>query len=131
MERAFLVSSTLCFLAGFAYSMYALGAKVRQPSRWNFVVMLLGFAFQLGFLRLRSGAVGRCPLTNLFEVLVFLSWSMVLFYLLIGPAYRLSLLGFFTSPLVFIFSSVLTVMRFISECTDICYWLLVNKTQKY
>ena len=27
---------------------------------------------------------------------------MVLFYLLIGPAYRLSLLGFFTSPLVFL-----------------------------
>ena len=72
MERAFLVSSTLCFLAGFAYSMYALGAKVRQPSRWNFIVMLVGFALQLGFLELRSAAVGRCPLTNLFEVLVFL-----------------------------------------------------------
>ena len=39
MERAFLVTSTLCFLAGFAYAMYALGAKVRRPSRWNFVAV--------------------------------------------------------------------------------------------
>ena len=106
MERAFLVSSTLCFLAGFAYSMYALGAKVRQPSRWNFVVMLLGFAFQLGFLRLRSSAVGRCPLTNLFEVLVFLSWSVVLLYFVVGSTYRLSLLGTFTAPLVFLIQVV-------------------------
>ncbi|MEO6739216.1 MAG: cytochrome c biogenesis protein CcsA [Chthoniobacteraceae bacterium] len=106
MERAFLVSSTLCFLAGFAYSMYALGAKVRQPSRWNFVVMLLGFALQLGFLRLRSGAVGRCPLTNLFEVLVFLSWSVVLLYFVVGSTYRLSLLGTFTAPLVFLIQVV-------------------------
>ena len=106
MERLFLISSTLCFLAGFAYSMYALGAKVRHPSRWNFIVMILGFAFQLGFLRLRSAAVGRCPLTNLFEVLVFLSWSVVLLYFVVGSTYRLSLLGTFTAPLVFLIQVV-------------------------
>lgn len=102
MERAFLLTSTLCFLAGFAYVMYALGAKVRQPSRWNFVVMLTGFVLQSEFLRLRSAAVGRCPLTNLFEVLVFLAWSVVLLYLVVGPSYRLSLLGMFTAPFVFL-----------------------------
>ncbi len=106
MERAFLVSSTLCFLAGFAYSMYALGAKVRQPSRWNFAVMLVGFGLQLGFLQIRSAAVGRCPLTNLFEVLVFLSWSVVLLYFVVGSTYRLSLLGTFTAPLVFLIQTV-------------------------
>jgi HemX protein len=39
-------------------------------------------------------------------VLIFLSWSMVLFYLLIGPTYRLSLLGFFTAPAVFVFQLI-------------------------
>ena len=106
MERAFLVSSTVCFLAGFAYAMYALGAKVRHPSRWNFVVMLTGFVLQTGFLQLRSGTVGRCPLTNLFEVLVFLSWSVVLLYFVVGSTYRLSLLGTFTAPLVFLIQVV-------------------------
>jgi ABC-type uncharacterized transport system permease subunit len=49
----------------------------------------------------RGHAIGRCPLTNLFEVFTFLAWSVSLIYLLIGPAYRLSLMGAFTAPFVF------------------------------
>ena len=106
MERWFLLGSTLCFLCGFAYTMYALGARVARPSRWNFIVMLLGFALQTGFLHVRGKIVGRCPLTNFFEVLMFLSWSIVLLYFVIGGTYRLSLLGTFTAPLVFIVQGV-------------------------
>ena len=83
--------------------MYALGARVYRPSRTNLYAMLIGFALQTAFLYQRGQAVGRCPLTNLFEIIVFMSWAMVLFYLAIGPAYRLSLLGAFTSPMVFLF----------------------------
>ena len=39
-------------------------------------------------------------MTNLFEVFVFLAWSVALIYLIVGPAYRLSLMGAFTAPLV-------------------------------
>src|SRR6186997_2072722 len=103
MDRLLLVLSTFCFLLGFAYTMHALGARVYRHSRLNFFAILTGFLCQTAFLYVRGQAVGRCPLTSLFEVLIFLSWSMVLFYLLIGPTYRLSLLGAFTSPLVFVF----------------------------
>ena len=106
MDRLLLVISTLCFLFGFAYTMHSLRARVYRPSRLNFYTILAGFGFQSAFLYLRGEAIGRCPLTTTFEFLIFLSWSMVLFYLLIGPAYRLSLLGAFTSPLVFLFQSV-------------------------
>jgi HemX protein len=101
MDRLFLVVSTFCFLFGFAYSMHALGARVYHPSRLNFFAILAGFGCQSLFLYLRGERVGRCPLTNYFEVFIFLAWAMVLFYLLIGPTYRLSLLGVFTSPVVF------------------------------
>lgn len=103
MDRLLLVIATFCFLFGFAYTMHALGARVYKPSRLNFFAILTGFLCQTGFLYLRGHALGRCPLTSFFEVLIFLSWSTVLFYLLIGPAYRLSLLGAFTSPLAFLF----------------------------
>ncbi len=103
MDRLLLVISTFCFLFGFAHTMHALGARTYRPSRLNFFAILSGFLLQTAFLEVRGQQIGRCPLTNLFEVLIFLSWSMVLFYLLIGPAYRLSLLGLFTSPLVFLF----------------------------
>ena len=83
--------------------MFAFGAGRYRPSRFNFGAISSGFALQSGFLFLRGHALGRCPLTNLFEVFIFLSWSMVLLYLVVGTAYRLSLLGAFTSPLVFLF----------------------------
>jgi ABC-type uncharacterized transport system permease subunit len=40
------------------------------------------------------------------EILVFLAWSLSLFYLLVGPAYRISLLGVFTAPVVVIFQGL-------------------------
>jgi len=85
--------------------MFALGGGRFHPSRFNFSAMLGGFAFQTAFLVIRGHALNACPLTNLFEVLIFLSWSMVLLYFLVGAAYRLSLLGLFTSPLAFIFQT--------------------------
>jgi ABC-type transport system involved in cytochrome c biogenesis permease subunit len=103
MSRATLILSTFCFFLGFAYTMFALGRGRYHPSRFNFGVMLAGFVFQTIFLYGRGISVGRCPLTNLFEVLIFLSWSLVLIYLMVGTSYRLSLLGVFTSPLVFVF----------------------------
>jgi ABC-type uncharacterized transport system permease subunit len=109
MDRTLLILSLFCFLFGFAYTMHALGARVYQPARANFFAILTGFLLQTGFLYLRGEHIGRCPLTSLFEVLVFLAWAMVLFYLLIGPTYRLSLLGAFTSPLVFVFQLIALV----------------------
>lgn len=102
MERSFLLASTVCFFFGFAYTMYALGARLLRPSRWTFIIMTAGFVLQTAFLQSRGQVAGRCPLTNLFEVLVFLCWSIVLLYFVVGGTYRLSLLGTFTAPLVFL-----------------------------
>lgn len=101
MDRLLLIAATLCFLASFGYTLYALGAGRFKAGRVNFVAILAGFLFQTGFLYLRGQAEGSCPLNSLFDVLIFQSWALVLIYLLIGPAYRLSLLGAFTAPLAF------------------------------
>src|SRR6059036_2337221 len=68
--------------------------------RFNFFAVGLGFIFQTAFLSVRGHELGRCPLTNLFEVFIFLAWSVALIYMLVGTAYRLSLMGAFTAPLV-------------------------------
>lgn len=67
----------------------------------NVGVMMVGFAFHTLALLLRGQHLKSCPLTNLFEVQVFIAWAAVLFYLLIGPSYRVSFLGAFTAPVVF------------------------------
>ena len=46
--------------------------------RFNFFAVGLGFIFQTAFLSVRGHALGRCPLTNLFEVFIFLAWSVAL-----------------------------------------------------
>ncbi len=72
----------------------------RTGGRANFATTLCGFALHTMFLVQRGHALARCPLTNNFEVLAFIAWSAVLFYLVIGSAYRVSFLGAFTAPLV-------------------------------
>ena len=54
---------------------------------------------------MRGELRGRCPLTNLFEVIIFLCWALVFFYLIVGTTYRLSPLGLLTAPLVCVLQS--------------------------
>ncbi|MGH8048565.1 MAG: cytochrome C assembly family protein [Chthoniobacterales bacterium] len=100
MERYWLVAASFCFLLSFGHTLFALGRGTFRPGRYNLFVIAAGFAFQTAFLYQRGQIVHTCPITNFFEVLVFLGWSIVLLYLLVGPAYRLSLMGAFTAPLV-------------------------------
>ena len=100
MDRDLLLISTICFLAAVVHTCIELRAGLFRPMRFNFVAIGLGFVFQTAFLSIRGHALGRCPLTNLFEVFIFLAWSIALIYILVGPAYRLSLMGAFTAPLV-------------------------------
>jgi ABC-type uncharacterized transport system permease subunit len=100
VERYLLIISTICFLAAVLHTAVELRTGVFRPMRFNFFAVGLGFVFQTAFLSLRGHALGRCPLTNLFEVFIFLAWSVALMYMLVGSIYRLSLMGAFTAPLV-------------------------------
>ncbi|HJX25349.1 MAG TPA: cytochrome c biogenesis protein CcsA [Chthoniobacterales bacterium] len=102
MDRNLLIVSTICYLAAVLRLVVALCARIFPRGRFNFFAIGLGFIFQTAFLSIRGHELHRCPLTNLFEVLIFLAWSVALIYLLIGPTYRLSLMGAFTAPLVFL-----------------------------
>src|SRR5450759_1189131 len=102
MDRYLLIVSTVCFLAGVVRTITALRAGVFRPGLFNVLTVGLGFIFRTAFLSIRGHALGRCPITNLFEVFIFLAWSIALIYMLVGPAYRLSLMGAFTAPLVFL-----------------------------
>lgn len=101
VDRWFLVASTLLAVVGGAWGMLSVHRGHR--SRWTAVWMTAVLVCQLGFLSLRGQVRMACPLADLGEILVFLSWSLTLFYLLIGPAYRISLLGVFTAPVVVVF----------------------------
>ena len=100
MDRQLILLSTLCYAVAVAHTVATLRDGIFRPRRFNFVAIALGFVLQSAFLYVRGHALGRCPISNLFEVFIFLAWSIALIYLAVGPAYRLSLMGAFTAPLV-------------------------------
>jgi len=101
MDRVYLAASTVFFLGGFIYVIIALRTGEHHLPRWNLAAIVGGFVFQNLFLYERGLVHHACPIRNIPEILIFIGWAMVLIYLLFGTAYRLSLLGFFTSPIVF------------------------------
>jgi HemX protein len=102
MERWLLVLTIGFLLASFAYTVFALGRGRFRPGRFNFAAIAGAFVILCVFLYERGQTVRSCPLTTIPDVLAFLGWAILLIYLVIGPAYRLSLLGAFTAPLVLI-----------------------------
>lgn len=103
MDRWFLIASTLLAAIGGAWGMISVHRGKR--SHWTVVWMTGVFLCQIGFLSVRGEMRAACPLMDRGEILAFLAWSLTLFYLLVGPAYRISLLGVFTAPVVVIFQT--------------------------
>jgi ABC-type uncharacterized transport system permease subunit len=99
MDKALLVAASACFAAGLLASLRGLWMRSGGAGMGNLWAMGAGFLLLTASLYVRGQVEGSCPLNNLYDVLVFLAWAVVLVHLVIGPAYRLSLLGTFTSPL--------------------------------
>ena len=101
-DRLWLFLATLGYLAGAVCGLYALRSRRSLANRWAFLLIAGAFVLHTLFLHQRGEAIRHCPITNLFETLAFFSWSLVLTYLAVGPAYRMSILGAFTAPVVFL-----------------------------
>jgi hypothetical protein len=94
MDRWFLIASTL--LAAVAGLRGLLILRHGNMSRWTIFWMIAVIVCQMGYLVVRGEMRGACPLRSIGEISVFLAWSLTLFYLLVGPVYRISLLGVFS-----------------------------------
>jgi ABC-type uncharacterized transport system permease subunit len=101
MDRWFLIVATL--LAAMAGVRGLMILRHGKRSCWTVWWMVAVMLCQIGYLALRGEMRGACPLRSIAEISVFLAWSLTLFYLLVGPVYRISLLGVFTAPVVVIF----------------------------
>ena len=101
-DRYFLWIALLFYVGASALTLWRLRSNRTASSLHHINVMLIivGFLMHLVGLILRGQNLHRCPLTNPFEVTTFIVWALVLFYLVIGPSYRVSFLGAFTAPVV-------------------------------
>ena len=78
--------------------------KKEIVGRFAFWLILIGFFIQLAGLLVRwreshATGYGYLPLSNMYESLIFFSWSIVLMYLIVDLKYHLRTIGVIASPL--------------------------------
>ena len=100
MERLALFGSSFFYLFSCCSTLIAFKARDFRPRHFSFAAIVLGLLCQSWFLILRGGSEIACPIRTLPEILIFLSWSIGIFYIVIGSSYRISLMGIFTAPLI-------------------------------
>ena len=117
MEKWLLAGATILAVLGGGLGVRAVQREVR--SRWTLLCMASAFLMQLGFLGMRGQQRASCPLNDYGEIMVFLAWALVMFYLLIGPTYRLSLMGLFTAPVVVVLQLAALFPGVLEEVTEV------------
>ena len=98
-DRQWLWLSAGFYLAGFLLGTWSFLRRGRPTGVLVYALIAIGYGLQLAGLGLRGRAVGGCPLGNTFELLQFTAWSAISLYLVVGVAFRSSVLGFFTASL--------------------------------
>ncbi len=105
-DRQWIWIATACYFAGVVVGTIALARNRKQPAGTIYGLVTLGFALQTLGLYVRGIEVGGCPLGNTFELFQFTGWSATALYLVVGLTFRLSLLGYFTSLLSLVLTTV-------------------------
>lgn len=98
------------YLIGFALGLFSLLLRKPYSRSIMFAILAAGFCMQTLALNLRGAEIKACPLGNLFEISQFIAWSLVLLYFIIGPIFRLRLLGFFTAGLAALLSGLVLLI---------------------
>jgi len=104
-----LALSTTTFIYALA-SMFYIGSfsfKQQFLAKIGFVVLIIGFldntlgiilrwieSYQMGY--------GHAPFANMYESLVFFSWTVAILYIFVEFKYKESIIGVFASPLIFL-----------------------------
>lgn len=99
-KSAFLIAVVL-YAIGAIYGIFLIRAGFRRDDRINYLILLSGFLFQTFAMYFRGLSFARCPVHNLYEAIMFVSWSIALAYLVIGIHPRLRFLGAYAAPLLF------------------------------
>ena len=98
-DRDLLLTASALYGCAFIYGLSCLLLRRPYSRIAMFVQLCCGFLIQTIGLNLRGTTIRAWPLGNPFEVAQFIAWSLVLLFFIIGPAFRLRLLGFLTAGL--------------------------------
>ncbi len=83
------------------YSIFLWRRGFRHHEWITYLLLLLGFLFHTTAMLKRGILVGKCPVQNIYEATVFITWSMTAAYMVLGLWPRLRFFSAFASPVLF------------------------------
>ncbi len=83
------------------YSILLWRRGFQRDDRVNYCLLLAGFGCNILAMLQRGLSFSRCPVNSLYEAMMFITWAILLVYLVLGLWARLRFLGAFASPVVF------------------------------
>ncbi len=108
MNSSFALSSTT-FIYALA-SVFYIGSfafKKEILAKSGFIILVIGFLDNTAGIILRwiesyQMGYGHAPFANMYESLVFFSWTVAILYIFVELKYKESIIGVFASPLIFL-----------------------------
>lgn len=100
-RQTFLLAVILYGLSA-VYSIFLWRKGFRQDNRINFFLLLAAFLLHTTAMWKRGLSFQRCPVNNLYEATLFIAWTIVATYLVLGCLPRLRFLGAFASPVLLV-----------------------------
>ncbi len=104
-----LALSTTTFIYAFATILYigSFAFKNQSIAKAGFIVLVIGFIDNTAGLILRwiesyQMGYGHIPLSNMYESLVFFSWTIAILFIFLELKYKESIIGVFATPLIFL-----------------------------
>ena len=83
-DRNYFALAVLGYGLSALYSVFLWRKGFRQDDRINYVVLALSFVFHTTAMVMRGFSLSSCPVNNLFEAMMFVMWTIVATYLVIG-----------------------------------------------
>ena len=100
-DRHFFLLAVIVYGLSMIYSVFLWRNGFRRDDHVNYLLLLLAFGLHTTAMLLRGFRLNHCPVSNLYEATLFVMWTIVAAYLLVGLWSRLRFLGAFASPVLF------------------------------
>ena len=100
-DRHFFLLAVIVYGCSLIYSVFLWRKGFRQDNRINYLLLLLGFGLHTTAMINRGFSLQHCPVNNLYEATMFVAWTIVASYLVLGLWSPLRFLGAFASPVLF------------------------------
>jgi len=99
-DKNYFVLALILYGLSTLYAVFLLRKGFREDNRINYILLAGGAILHTVAMFKRGFSLDRCPINNLYEATLFVAWTVVATYLVIGIWARLRFLGAFVSPLL-------------------------------